>query len=157
MRRRWLLTLILVAIVAAVAVIVPRFRKPVASQSLVPLCEFVESHGTPELLYPALANYFGLPQDDGQLIACSVSESGRKREIEVRRRTHSAIVDILFMDEQPGGYAAYFYQANENGELIKSVYLETEPRTIDDANKRFEREKSFWLTWLHEKLNHLSG
>jgi hypothetical protein len=157
MRRRWLITLILIAIVAAVAVITPRFRKPAPTQSLVPLCEFVESHGTPELLYPALANYFGLPQDDGQLIACSVSENGRKREIEVRRRMHSATVDILFMDEQPGGYAAYFYQANEYGELVKSVYLETEPRKIDDANKRFEKEKAFWLTWLYEQLNHPSG
>jgi hypothetical protein len=157
MKRRWLLTLILVAIVAAFAVIAPRFRKPAASQSLVPLCEFVESHGQPELLYPVLADYFGLPQDDGQLLACSVSENGHKRSIEVRRRTHSATVDILFMDEQPGGYAAYFYQANENGELIKSVYLEAEPRTIDDANKRFEKEKAFWLTWLHEKLNHPSS
>ena len=155
MSRRWLPTLIMAALVVAAAILLPQLRNPAAPKPLEELAAFVESRGKPRAMLPDIAKFFDMPDGGGQFMGRSaIADSGRKRLIEVRRRTDSGIVDILLVDEHSDGRSAYFYQTSDAGKLIKSTYYETEPRPVDDANQRFENEKGFWITWLREHLKH---
>jgi hypothetical protein len=147
---------IVISLVAVVAALAIEFvKKPPAPQPLDHLAAFVGSHGKLAPLAPAVARFFGIPEESVVFTQCSViSESGRTRSIGVRLRPKLHYIDILLIDTEPGVDGAYFYLTSTTGELVESAYFDTEPHKIDDAEQRFEHERDFWLFWQNEKLKH---
>jgi hypothetical protein len=81
----------------------------------------------------------------------AVSNSGRTRAIQVRRRS-TGDVEIFLLDLLPNSTAGYFYLADIGDGLVKAGYLDDELKSVDDAQERFQQELGFWKKWQREKL-----
>jgi hypothetical protein len=117
------------------------------------LTEFVVARGKVGNVVPEGMAYFGIPAENLRFHhMTAVSESGRKKSVQVRRRRDTGHVDIFFVDLRPDGKAGYFYLTSTHGQLIKAAYLDPVPQPVDDAIERFEQEKEFWRLWQREKI-----
>jgi hypothetical protein len=150
-----LAALVLVLVVVAIPIVRNRPQPAAPFQSIAGLAASVESYGEYRQLFPPVEKFFGIPIDDttGSEVT-RYSKNGGKRAITAHCRRESGIVDLLLMYQPPGGDAAYFCYATDAGQLVSAIYLDSKPRSVDDAEKKFEHERDFWFSWQREILKH---
>jgi hypothetical protein len=146
-----LLALVMAIIYAAVAAI--RARKTPESIAMESLIAFTLEHGKPTWVPPSALEYFGLPGEPSRFLEIkAVSETGRRRAIQVRPRENSSAVDVFFVELLPNESKGYFYLASMRGTLIKAAYIDEAPEAVPKAQERFAEEIKFWRHWQREKL-----
>jgi hypothetical protein len=153
MGRRTPQILILSLLAISIAVLVAWSTAKTSDQeTMESLVEFVVKHGRMGTVTPEGLAYFEIPADDVRFKhVTAVSESGRSRSIQVRRRTHTGQFDVFLVDVRDRS-SAYFYLTSLRGELINAAYLDPEPHSVDDAQERFQHELDFWKHWRSERI-----
>jgi hypothetical protein len=130
-------------------------RKTSQQHAVESLVEFVVQNGRMGQVTPEGLAYFQVPTGDLRFKhVTAVSESGRSKSIQVRRRLDTGHFDIFLVDVLNAS-TAYFYLTSLRGELIKAAYLDPQPHPVDDANARFAKEIDFWKHWQSERLKRL--
>lgn len=116
------------------------------------LAAYVLEHGEPAWVPASCLEFFGVPPNEiGFRQLKAVSQSGRTKAVQVRKRPDAAHVDVFFLDLRPNDTRGDFYLTSTHGRLTKAAYFDAKPEPIADADRRFNEQKEFWFLWQREK------
>lgn len=117
------------------------------------LAEFVMETGKPAWIPARCLQYFGVPPGElGYRELKAVSQSGRTKAVQVRKRPESGIIDVFFLDLLPNDTRGNFFLTSTHGRLTKAAFFDIEPSQLKHADEEFDEQKRFWFLWQREKM-----
>jgi hypothetical protein len=120
-------------------------------EQLTDYAEWAMFHSNPVTIPKDFAKTFGMHTSNDDLVFDMMGirrDNGSQAATFIKRRA-SGHIDIVFVVVTSNN-GSYYYLTSADGKLIKAFHLNPAPAGTsqianDDAQKSFEKEKSFWL------------